>query len=188
MERVNERYPGRRPVTELNARMSVTWEDIQIQICGKTNDRDGAVELATEEVRYDIETREDIARLVETFYTRTFADPVLGPIFTDMVRMDLAAHMPIMCDFWENILFGARKYPGGMMMVHFRVHAKTSLELHHFQRWLDYWVETADELFEGERATIAKVHASRAALAMANRFEELPGGPPVGLTPRSYFS
>lgn len=138
--------------------------------------------------RHDIQNRNDIARLVETFYTRAFADPVLGPIFIDIVKMDLEAHMPIMCDFWENILFQARKYPGGMMMVHFRVHEKTALEPHHFQRWLDYWVETVDELFEGERATIAKVHASRTAASMASRFDELPGGPPAGVTPRSYFS
>ncbi len=138
--------------------------------------------------RHDIQNREDIARLVETFYTRAFADAVLGPIFIDVVQMDLAAHMPIVCDFWENILFGARKYPGGMMMVHFQVHAKTSLEPHHFQRWLDYWVETVDDLFKGERATIAKVHASRVAVSMGRRFQEVPGGPPVGPKPTAYFS
>lgn len=129
--------------------------------------------------RHDIRNREDIALLVETFYTRAFTDPVLGPIFTDVAEMDLEAHMPIMCDFWENILFQARKYPGGMMMVHYQVHQKTSLAPHHFQRWLDYWVETVEELFEGELANIAKVHASRVAVSMGNRFQELPGGPPA---------
>lgn len=131
--------------------------------------------------RHDIETREDIALLVETFYTRTFQDPVLGPIFVDVVHLDLARHMPIMCDFWENILFGARKYPGGMMMVHFQVHQQTALAPHHFQRWLDYWEATVDDLFAGDRANYAKVHASRVGVGMANRFQQLPGGPPAAV-------
>lgn len=138
--------------------------------------------------RHDIETREDIALLVETFYSRAFEDPVLGPIFVDVAQMDLQAHMPIMCDFWENILFQARKYPGGMMMVHFQLHQKTSLRAHHFQRWLDYWVETVEMLFEGERANIAKVHASRVAASMGRRFDELPGGPEIDVAPPTYLS
>jgi hemoglobin len=126
--------------------------------------------------RHDIETREDIERLVKTFYTGTFADPVLGPIFVDIVKLDLPRHMPIMCDFWENILFGARKYPGGMMMVHHQVHQTTSLQPHHFQRWLDYFEETVDRFFEGPRANMAKTHAGRVGVMMAGRFNELPGG------------
>jgi hemoglobin len=133
--------------------------------------------------RHDIDTREDIEILVETFYSRAMADPVLGPIFTDVARMDLVAHMPVMCDFWENILFQARKYPGGMMMVHFQLHMKTALAPHHFQRWLDYWEETVDALFAGERANVAKVHAGRVAVSMSRRFEEVPGGTPIATMP-----
>ncbi len=133
--------------------------------------------------RHDIRDRKDIARLVETFYTSAFRDPVLGPIFIDVAQMDLAAHMPVMCDFWENILFQARKYPGGMMMKHFQLHMLTPLKPHHFQRWLDYWEETVDALFAGERANIAKVHAGRVAVSMSRRFEEVPGGVPIGTMP-----
>jgi hemoglobin len=85
----------------------------------------------------DIESREDIIAVIDLFYERTFADPVLGPIFVDITKLDLAHHIPIVADFWENILFAARKYPGGMMRVHFDVHMMTSLQPHHFQRWLD---------------------------------------------------
>ena len=126
--------------------------------------------------RQDIAGRADIERLVETFYTGVFADPVLGPIFVDIVKMDLAEHMPIMCDFWENILFDARKYPGGMMWKHIQVHALTPLQPHHFQRWFDYWEETVDALFVGDRANIAKMHAARVARMMAERFDQMPGG------------
>jgi hemoglobin len=129
--------------------------------------------------RHDIDSRADIEALVELFYTRAMADPVLGPIFNDVAHLDLPSHMPVMCDFWDNILFNARRYPGGMMMKHMVLHQQTALAPHHFQRWLDYWVETVDDLFEGERATVAKMHAGRVAVMMAGRFEQMPGGPPV---------
>ena len=131
--------------------------------------------------------RHDIETLVELFYSRAMADPVLGPIFNDVAKLDLPAHMPIMSDFWDNILFDAKRYPGGMMMKHAVLHQQTALEPHHFQRWLDYWVETVDDLFEGERATIAKMHASRVAVMMAGCFDQIPGGPPVAAMPPGVF-
>lgn len=137
--------------------------------------------------RNDIETRADIELLIKTFYSGVMVDPVLGPIFTDVAKMDLQAHMPIMCDFWENILFNARKYPGGMMMVHVMLHQKSALEPHHFQRWLDYFTETVDRFFEGDRATLAKLHAGRVGAMMAGRFQQMPGGPPVAPAPPSYL-
>jgi hemoglobin len=65
----------------------------------------------------------------------------------------------------------------------------TTLAPHHFQRWLDHWVETVERFFEGPRANLAKMHASRVAGMMAGRFEQLPGGPAphvweAGRTPR----
>ena len=79
----------------------------------------------------DIETREDIAQLMRAFYGRMFEDEVMGPIFLDVAKMDLEAHIPIMCDFWELQLFQKPGYRGGMMAVHFRVHMKMNLGAAH---------------------------------------------------------
>lgn len=122
---------------------------------------------------HDIRNRDDIARLVEEFYTRAFTDPLLGPIFIDVAQMDLAAHMPVMCDFWENILFRTGRYPGGLMMVHFQLHAKTDLLPMHFARWLEYWQGTVDDLFIGERANLVKTHAANVAAAMSGRLSSV---------------
>lgn len=126
----------------------------------------------------DIESREDIAHLMREFYGRMFKDEVMGPIFIDVAQMDLEAHIPIMCDFWELQLFQKPGYRGGMMMVHFDLHMKTELEHHHFMRWLDYWYETLDALFEGPRATWAKVVAGRVANNMSQRLDEFSGRSP----------
>lgn len=125
--------------------------------------------------RPDIESREDIAHLMREFYGRMFQDEVMGPIFIDIAQMDLEAHIPIMCDFWELQLFQKPGYRGGMMMVHFDLHMKANLEHHHFMRWLDYWYETLDALFEGPRATWAKTVASRVARNMSQRIDEVSG-------------
>ena len=39
------------------------------------------------------------------------------------------------------------------------LHAKVGLQDGHFKRWLALWFETVDDLYAGERANLAKVHA-----------------------------
>ena len=123
--------------------------------------------------RRDIETRADIERVVNTFYEHSFKDEVLGPIFIDIAKMDLDVHIPIMCDFWENILFQSRKYPGGMGMVHFHLHSLVPLRYSYFQRWLGHWEHAVDTHFAGERSDLAKSHAAYVAEMFGQRFEEL---------------
>ena len=130
----------------------------------------------------DIESREDIERLMGEFYRRMFKDEVMGPIFLDVAKMDLEKHIPIISDFWELQLFQKSGYRGGMMMVHFRLHNLMAdaggLEHHHFMRWLDFWYETLDALFEGPRATWAKTVASRIGRNMSQRIDEVSGRSP----------
>lgn len=124
---------------------------------------------------HDIETRDDIAHLMRTFYGRMYEDEVMGPIFKDIAQMDLEAHIPVMCDFWELQLFQKQGYRGGMMMVHFQLNYLIPLEHHHFMRWMDYWVSTLDDLFAGPRATWAKTVAARVARNMNQRLDEVNG-------------
>jgi truncated hemoglobin YjbI len=136
--------------------------------------------------RRDIETRADIEQFIETFYSGLLSDPLLRPIFTDVAHVDLAKHITVICDFWENILFDARKYTGGMMMVHMMLQQKIALKPYHFERWLAYFNDAVDQSFEGDRATLAKTHAYRVATMMATRFEQIPGGPLVTPEPSAF--
>jgi Truncated hemoglobins len=56
--------------------------------------------------------------LVTDFYGRASADELLGPVFVDVARMDLTAHLPVMCDFWETVLFRAGRYRGNALHPH----------------------------------------------------------------------
>ncbi len=118
---------------------------------------------------HDIESREDILRLVTTFYGTLFQDPVLGPIFRDVAKVDLDLHIPTFANFWENILFQTGAYRGGLMAAHIRVHLLEPLNVQHLQRWLDTWEATVDSLFMGPRANHAKVQASRVGVNMFQR-------------------
>ena len=126
----------------------------------------------------DIASRADIERLVTAFYSRLFEDPVLGPIFRDVAKVDLAEHIPTFTNFWENILFRTGAYRGGFMAVHMRLHMMTQLTSSHVQRWLDYWETTVDAHFAGPRATMAKDHAYRVGQTLAQRLQMLDGAHP----------
>ena len=132
----------------------------------------------------DIETREDCERLVRAFYGRALEDPIIGWIFTDVARLDLEAHVPQIASFWETILLGAPSYRGGAFRPHAALHARVPLRRGHFDRWLGLWRATVDELFAGERAELAKAHATRVADAFHRRLEGLPPAPagPAPLT------
>jgi hemoglobin len=126
--------------------------------------------------RKDIETRADCERLVRAFYGRALADPMIGFLFTDVAKMDLEAHIPVIASFWETILLGARSYGGGAFRPHAALHAQVPLRGAHFERWLALWRETVDELFAGERAELAKAHAERVAGAFHARLQVFPAG------------
>lgn len=138
--------------------------------------------------RADIQTRADCERLVRAFYGKALVDPMIGFIFTDVAQLDLEAHVPRVTSFWETVLLGAGSYRGGAFAPHAALHARTPLRAGHFERWLALWRETVDELFEGERAQLAKAHAARVAEAFQRRLahvsadlegDELPSGLPV---------
>ncbi len=119
--------------------------------------------------RPDISSRHDIAGLLTAFYGRAFADDLLGPVFIDVARMDLIAHLPVMCDFWETVLFRAGLYRRNALHVHRDLHAKTPLTAEHFTRWLDLWITTTDERHAGPTAELAKLQAGRIAGSISRR-------------------
>ncbi len=114
----------------------------------------------------DISRLEDIKHLVDSFYAKATIDPEIGFFFTDVAKLDFEKHMPIMYDFWESILLGGRNYRGNPMEKHFALHEKSPMKTEHFERWLNLWKETVDELFMGPKADEAKSRAQQIAHLM----------------------
>ena len=117
-------------------------------------------------MKKDVKTREDIELLVNTFYDKVKVDPVIGHIFTDVFKVNWQKHLPVMYDFWENTLFFTGSYTGNPMESHRRLHNVFPLNEEHFKRWVALFLSTVDELFEGEKALLAKQRALSIATVM----------------------
>lgn len=100
----------------------------------------------------EIETRNDIAFLVDAFYDKVVKDDVLSPFFK---HLNFDKHLPKMVDFWEFVLLDKAGYTTDVTQKH----AHMRLKQEHFDRWLLLFNETVDAHFEGEKANLAKQRA-----------------------------
>lgn len=107
----------------------------------------------------DIQGREDVELLVDTFYKSVMRDDMIGYIFTEVVELDWEQHIPTMYDFWETTLFHKAIYKGNPIQVHQQLNDKEKLKQIHFERWLSLFNRTVDNLFVGEKAELAKTRA-----------------------------
>lgn len=110
-------------------------------------------------MKTDIKTREDIELLVTSFYDKVKADDTIGYIFNDIAKVNWEKHLPVMFDFWENILLFTGGYAGNPMMIHQHLNKMFPLTKEHFKRWETLFLQTVDELFEGDNAVLAKQRA-----------------------------
>jgi hemoglobin len=122
-------------------------------------------------MKSDIATREDCERLVRSFYEQALVDPVIGFLFTEVAKVDMAHHVPRITRFWETVLLGAQSYGGGAFRPHIELNRQVTLRRGHFERWLWLWQQTVDQLFAGEVAEEAKRHAVRVAGAFYERLQ-----------------
>lgn len=110
-------------------------------------------------MKKDIENRKDIEQLITVFYDKVKADETIGYIFNDIAKVNWEKHLPIMFDFWENVLFFTGGYNGNPMIVHQHINRVAPLTRPHFKQWEKLFTETVDELFDGANAILAKQRA-----------------------------
>ncbi|MDZ4680814.1 MAG: group III truncated hemoglobin [Saprospiraceae bacterium] len=117
-------------------------------------------------MKADIQNRADIETLVNTFYEKVKKDEAISYFFTEVIPVNWEHHLPIMYDFWENLLFATGNYEGNPMAKHKGIHRKSPLSMSHFQQWIRLFNETVNELFEGENAELIKQRAQSIATVM----------------------
>ncbi|NNE66115.1 MAG: group III truncated hemoglobin [Pyrinomonadaceae bacterium] len=117
----------------------------------------------------DIETRKDIEKLLQDFYTTAMKDELIGHHFVDL---DLKSHLPVITDFWVKVLFREPVYFGNPMLTHKILHDKSKLESAHFSRWVEIFAQKVDSMFTGEFAEMAKERAQVVARSLNARLNE----------------
>ena len=100
----------------------------------------------------DISSKDDITKLVLTFYEKVKKDDELSPFFKDL---DFEVHMPKMIHFWSFALLNEPGYTTNVVEKHVHMPLKDV----QFERWLNLFNETIDEHFSGEIASQAKQRA-----------------------------
>jgi hemoglobin len=117
-------------------------------------------------VKKDLESRKDIELLINSFYDKVRKDEVIGYIFNDVAKVEWEHHLPVMYNFWEDIILQSRKYSGNPMNIHTGLNQKTPLKPEHFARWKQLFLETVNEHFEGPNAELARQRAVSIATIM----------------------
>lgn len=119
-----------------------------------------------------LNSREAIELLVNSFYTKVKADLVIGDIFNNAENFSWDKHIPIMINFWETLLLDTASYRGNTMAKHLELNKRHPLNTAHFDRWKKLFFETLDELFEGPNVDVAKKKAEAMSALMQFKISE----------------
>lgn len=117
-------------------------------------------------MKKDIYTKKDVELLVNWFYEKVQEDKLLAPLFS---KVNWELHLPVMYQFWENAIFFSGGYIGNPMAAHILLHKKAALNPEHFSRWVLLFNNTVDELFEGDKARLAKQRANSIATVIQTK-------------------
>ena len=107
-------------------------------------------------MKTDILGRKELEILIDAFYERVKADPKIGAMFA---HVNWETHLPVMYSFWENTLFYTGGYTGNPVKTHQALDKRSPLKENHFKRWEQLFVSVVDDMFDGEKAELAKQRA-----------------------------
>ncbi|HET8839357.1 MAG TPA: group III truncated hemoglobin [Flavobacteriaceae bacterium] len=96
-------------------------------------------------MRKEIENKDDIVLLVDTFYGKVRQDELLSPIFNEVIKNNWPQHLAKMYRFWGSVLLSEKSYRGNPFMPH----SVLPIEKNHFDRWLKLFHQTLSENFVG---------------------------------------
>lgn len=114
----------------------------------------------------DIENNEDLYLLVDAFYQKLLSDPSIAYIFTEVVKIKLEEHLPILVTFWSQSLFNTGGYFKNLTNIHLEINAKEYLSAELFSIWLNHFNDSVDENFVGLNAEKIKTQALSIATVM----------------------
>jgi len=122
----------------------------------------------------DISTKEDIIKMVHTFYEKVQSDDLIGPVFNGKIAPEnWPKHLDKMISFWTTVLFAEQGYRGNP----FARHIGLGLEKKHFDRWIGLFKEIVKENFEGPKASEAIMRAEKMRVMFELKLEHIRNNP-----------
>lgn len=123
---------------------------------------------------------QQVSELVEQFYARIRKDERLGPIFAQHAGGHWEKHLNTMKSFWCSVLLRTGEYQGRPVPAHQKIEGITTED---FDRWLELFSITANEMFTPEIADLTVITAGRIATSLwLARSTEIAATPPARWT------
>jgi hemoglobin len=107
----------------------------------------------------EIQNQDDLYQLVDEFYKRLLSDNTINYIFTDVVKIKIEEHLPILVTFWSQAILGTGGYTNNLTQIHLEVNRKEHLTPELFKIWLNHFESSVNELFCGSNAEKIKTNA-----------------------------
>ncbi|WP_409205145.1 group III truncated hemoglobin [Flavobacterium sp.] len=114
----------------------------------------------------DIQNQDDLYLLVDNFYQKLLSDKSISYIFTDVIKIHLEEHLPILVTFWSQAILGTGGYTNNLTQIHLDIDEKEHLTPELFKIWLNHFNNSVDENFMGEKAEQIKTQALSIATIM----------------------
>jgi hemoglobin len=107
----------------------------------------------------DIQNQDDLYLLVDEFYKKLLSDQSIAYIFTDVVKIKIEEHLPILVTFWSQVILNTGGYTNNLTQIHLDVDQKEHLTPELFKIWLTHFNQTVDENFKGDNSEKIKTQA-----------------------------
>ncbi len=114
----------------------------------------------------DILNQDDLSLLVANFYQKLLSDHSISYLFTDVVKIHLEEHLPILVTFWSQAILGTGGYSKNLTQIHLDIDEKEHLTPELFKIWLNHFFTAVDENFKGEYSEKIKTQALNIATVM----------------------
>ncbi len=114
---------------------------------------------------YNEITKESIKQLVDSFYPKIIQDPTVGPYFVERLGSDINSkvwqeHLKLLTNFWATQALRDMSYKGSPLAPHFSMQG---LDRAAFERWLELFYETIDEIYTPSTGVFFKTTSSNIA-------------------------
>jgi len=106
-------------------------------------------------------TKENIRKMVDTFYPTILADELVSPFFIAKLGDDINSdiwqeHLQLLANFWASIALNENTYMGNPFAPHLYLGELTP-EI--FQRWLLLFEKAIDKIYTKEAGQIFKIRS-----------------------------